>query len=54
MWDSMREPLIRSIEHAQRADNKSIERDVLGMVLGNDSLRKHARRGGHRRDTRDP
>jgi len=34
MWDSMREPLLRSIEHAQRAGNKSIERDVLGMVLG--------------------
>jgi tetratricopeptide (TPR) repeat protein len=34
MWDSMREPLFRSIEHAQRAGNKSIERDVLGMVLG--------------------
>jgi class 3 adenylate cyclase len=33
-WDSMREPLARSIEHAQRAGNKSIERDVLGMVLG--------------------
>ena len=33
MWDSMREPLLRSIEHAQRAGNKSIERDVLGMVL---------------------
>jgi tetratricopeptide (TPR) repeat protein len=30
----MREPLFRSIEHAQRAGNKSIERDVLGMVLG--------------------
>jgi class 3 adenylate cyclase/tetratricopeptide (TPR) repeat protein len=34
MWDSMREPLIRSIEHAQRAGNKSLERDVLGMVVG--------------------
>jgi class 3 adenylate cyclase/tetratricopeptide (TPR) repeat protein len=33
MWDSMREPLTRSVEHAQRAGNKSIERDVLGMVL---------------------
>jgi class 3 adenylate cyclase/tetratricopeptide (TPR) repeat protein len=33
-WDSMREPLARAIEHAQRAGNKSIERDVLGMVLG--------------------
>ena len=34
MWDSMREPLLRSIEHARRAGNKSIERDVFGMVLG--------------------
>jgi tetratricopeptide (TPR) repeat protein len=33
MWDSMGEPLTRSVEHAQRAGNKSIERDVLGMVL---------------------
>jgi class 3 adenylate cyclase/tetratricopeptide (TPR) repeat protein len=34
MWDSMREPLLRSIEHARRAGNKSIEHDVLGMLLG--------------------
>ena len=25
---------VRAIEHAQRAGNKSLERDVLGMVLG--------------------
>jgi class 3 adenylate cyclase/tetratricopeptide (TPR) repeat protein len=34
MWDSMREPFLRSIEHARRAGNKSIEHDVFGMFLG--------------------
>ena len=52
-WDSMREPLARAIEHAQRARNKSIERDVLGMVLGRFSSEARPRRR-HRRDARDP
>jgi class 3 adenylate cyclase/tetratricopeptide (TPR) repeat protein len=34
MWDSMREPLARAIEHARRASSKSIEREVLGFDLG--------------------
>jgi class 3 adenylate cyclase/tetratricopeptide (TPR) repeat protein len=34
LWDSMGEPLARAVEHAQRARNKSIEREALGFVLG--------------------
>jgi tetratricopeptide (TPR) repeat protein len=33
LWDSMREPLARAVMHAQRAGNKSIEREVLCFVL---------------------
>jgi tetratricopeptide (TPR) repeat protein len=34
LWDSMREPMSHAIEHAQRAGNKSLEREVLNFLLG--------------------
>jgi class 3 adenylate cyclase/tetratricopeptide (TPR) repeat protein len=34
LWDAMREPLGRAIEHARRAGNRSIEVEALTFVLG--------------------
>ena len=33
MWDSMREPLARAIEHARRAGSKGVEREALRFLL---------------------